>query len=201
MKISKNKIINVNKVEDEKIVLKEPGKYYFIMFNYSGILEVVVDSPNVDVNIFGLYRGEKTNSNKIKTVQDHRCSSSKSHVLIKGIFKDKTSFSHTGLIKIDKDLKDIETSQKNVSIVQSSSCHVRSFPFLEIKSNDVKCSHSSTIGETDKDQLLYLKSRGLNYQKSLELIHKGFFFSILDEVKEESMKKEVRTFLLEKLYF
>ncbi|MEY3148722.1 MAG: hypothetical protein RL688_1941, partial [Actinomycetota bacterium] len=54
-----------------------------------------------------------------------------------------------------------------------------SVPNLEIETNDVKCSHASTVGPIDEDQLFYLESRGVNPDVAQRLVVLGFFDEVL----------------------
>jgi len=57
-------------------------------------------------------------------------------------------------------------------------------PNLEIENNDVRCSHASTVGPVDEDQLFYLESRGVPTEVAERLIVGGFFDEVLDAVAE-----------------
>jgi Fe-S cluster assembly protein SufD len=58
---------------------------------------------------------------------------------------------------------------------------VKSEPDLEILSNEVFCTHGSTTGKPNEEQLYYLQTRGLSLQTAQEVYVKGF----LDEVREK----------------
>ena len=45
-------------------------------------------------------------------------------------------------------------------------CKLNTKPELKIFADDVKCSHGSTIGSIDKNQLYYLQSRGIGNKES-----------------------------------
>jgi Fe-S cluster assembly protein SufD len=44
---------------------------------------------------------------------------------------------------------------------------------MKIFNDDVVCKHGTTIGSLDKDQIFYLKSRGLDKKSSENLLLKG----------------------------
>lgn len=45
---------------------------------------------------------------------------------------------------------------------------------MEIKNNEVKASHSASVGRIDEEQLFYLESRGVEKHDAEKLIIKGF---------------------------
>ena len=57
-----------------------------------------------------------------------------------------------------------------------------SIPNLEIEANDVQCSHASTVGPIDDDQLYYLESRGIPPEDAERLIVLGFFDDVFDRL-------------------
>jgi Fe-S cluster assembly scaffold protein SufB len=47
-------------------------------------------------------------------------------------------------------------------------------PELEIETNNVKASHAASVGQVDKEQILYLMSRGLTKELAQDEIISGF---------------------------
>ena len=65
-------------------------------------------------------------------------------------------------------------------------------PNLEIETNDVKCSHASTVGPIDEEQRFYLESRGIPTQIAERLIVLGFFDEVLDQLPVGPLAEELR---------
>ena len=55
-------------------------------------------------------------------------------------------------------------------------------PGLEIITDDVKCSHGTTITNIDEDQIFYLTSRGIPQREAEQLVIRGFFDEILNRI-------------------
>ena len=55
-------------------------------------------------------------------------------------------------------------------------------PNLDIETNDVKCSHASTVGPIDEDQRFYLESRGVRPEVAERLVVLGFFDEVLEQL-------------------
>ena len=71
---------------------------------------------------------------------------------------------------------------KNQNLILSEGVFVESEPFLEIEANDVFCTHGSTTGKINEDQLYYMTSRGVNREEAKKLIVQGF----LEFVRQQS---------------
>ena len=68
---------------------------------------------------------------------------------------------YTGLIRIREEAKGSVAYQTNRNLTLSEGAWAESVPNLDIKTNDVKCSHASTVGPIDEEQRFYLESRGI----------------------------------------
>jgi len=199
-----NNIINLNTTKNRKITLDKPGKYTLFFFNLCSQPEITITSENIDVNILGIYIGRKNDSFYLNTTQHHKVGKSKSNLLIKGIFFDDAKFYYEGLIKIDKNAQKTQAHQKNQNIIESPDCHIESKPFLEIKANDIICTHGSTTGQISADQLHYLQTRGMKKNQAKKLLFEGFVQEIFDIMNTsqidkkiiEKYKKEILTLLI-----
>jgi Fe-S cluster assembly protein SufD len=65
-------------------------------------------------------------------------------------------------------------------------------PELEIYADDVKCSHGSTSGEIDPDQLFYLRARGVSENEAQGLLVLAFLAQAVDEIDSEVLADEIR---------
>ena len=69
-------------------------------------------------------------------------------------------------------------------------------PKLEIKTDEVRVSHSATVGQMDQEQLFYLRSRGLSHDESVRTLIKSFLAEALDQLSKA--KKDEKTKQLNK---
>ncbi len=180
--------IDLNKNKKKEIVLDKPGKYVAFMYNISGDFRFEIKKENVDLDIYGLFLGKDTDEFKINTIQHHDAPSAKSNLFIKGVFDGQSRFRHTGLIKIEKKGMKTHAYQKNQSIILSSQTYVESEPFLEILANDVFCTHGSTTGKLNEEQIYYLKTRGIADKQARKLLISGFINEIIWQLKAHGIK-------------
>lgn len=169
--------MNFVKVKNNKkaqFEITEPGKHIFFLHNFSGDFVADIQVKGAEVFIFGLYEGKDKDSFNLHTTQHHRVGESVSDLLIKGVFEDSSKLVYEGLIKIEKGAQQSNAYQKNQNLVMSDKVFVDSRPFLEIEANDVRCTHGSTTGRLDKDQIFYLRTRGLNEKNAEKALIEGF---------------------------
>lgn len=170
--------IDLNKQKTSKIKLNKPGKYVAFMKNVSGEFSFILNAEKIDLDIYGLFEGKKSDDFRIHTVQHHAAPNSISNLLIKGVFEDESKFHYTGLVKIDKNAQGSHAYQKNQNLILSPGAFVESEPFLEIEANEVFCTHGSTTGRLNEEQLYYLESRGIPKLQSKRLLVDGFIHEI-----------------------
>ena len=95
-------------------------------------------------------------------------------VEIRAVVEEGGEFNAKGKIKIAKNVSGINAFLKFKVLLLGKNARATVDPELEIESNDVKASHSASIGKVDEEQLFYLMSRGISRKKSVELIVKAF---------------------------
>jgi len=60
-------------------------------------------------------------------------------------------------------------------------------PELEIYADDVACSHGSTCGSVDEDQLFYLTSRGIPAAVAGNMLVLSFLAEAIEEIADEAL--------------
>lgn len=194
--------LNLNLEKKQKIQLKKPGQYLTFFYNLSGEIEIEILNNNISIEIFGIYFGEKNDNFSLKTTQHHLFPKSKSNLLIRGIFFDQSQFNYEGLIKIEKKAQKSVAYQKNQNLVFSPHCLIETKPYLEILANDVYCTHGSTTGQLNKNQIHYLRSRGIKINVAKKLLVEGFLNEIFNQIKSFGMEdkiKKVKSIILNNL--
>lgn len=154
------------------------------IYNQSGTFTFEITDSHIEVFIFGLFIGKGKDEYKVETIQRHTAPGSTSDLFIKGVFEDKSKFVYQGLIRLEKEAQKSHAYQKNQNLILSKHVFVDSRPFLEILANDVFCTHGSTTGKLNKEQLLYARMRGLSQKQAQEMLVEGFVNDVYDKVLE-----------------
>lgn len=129
-----------------------------------------------------LYFASKTQMHDFRTLQVHDAPRTYSDLLFKGAVGGSARSVYTGLIKIGKNAAHAEAFQTNRNLTLGDGAWAESVPNLEIETNEVKCSHASTVGSIDEEQRFYLESRGIAPDVAERLIVFGFFNDVLDRL-------------------
>ena len=126
-----------------------------------------------------LYFADGTQMHDFRTLQDHLAPKTYSDLLFKGAVQGTAKSVYTGLIRIREDARGSVAYQTNRNLTLSEGAWAESVPNLDIRTNDVKCSHASTVGPIDDEQRFYLESRGIPPEVAERLVVLGFFDDVL----------------------
>jgi len=147
-----------------------------------------------------LYFAGGTQMHDFRTLQEHVAPRTTSDLLFKGAVQDTAKSVYTGLIKIHKGAKGSVAFQTNRNLTLSHGAWAESVPNLDIETNDVKCSHASTVGPIDEDQLFYLESRGVHPDVAQRLVVLGFFDEVLAQLPVGGLADSLRDKVSRKLH-
>ncbi len=146
-----------------------------------------------------LYFAGGNQMHDFRTTQDHDAPNTNSDLLFKGAVQDHAASVYTGLIKIREHANGSVAYQTNRNLTLSDGAWAQSVPNLDIRTNDVKCSHASTVGPIDEDQRFYLESRGVQPEIAERLVVLGFFDEVLSQLPAHDLAGELRARVAAKL--
>ena len=150
-------------------------------------------------DIVALSFADENQTIDFRTFHSHIAPDTSSNLLFKGAIDDEARSIYTGLIRVGPDARGTNAFQTNRNLKLSDTAWAESVPNLEIENNDVTCSHASTVGPVEEEQMFYLQSRGVPDDVAERLIVDGFFAETLDALPLQSAVPMVRKALHEKL--
>ena len=135
--------------------------------------ESLLAGSGAESDLTAVYFGDGDQMLDFRTLQDHDAPNTRSDLLFKGAVEDTAQSVYSGLIRIRRDAQKSVAFQTNRNLVLTEGAEAKSVPNLEIEADDVKCSHASTVGPVDDDQLYYLATRGVPPEEAERLIVLG----------------------------
>ena len=140
---------------------------------------VKINSKNGFARLHGFSINPENGETFYNTHVYHHAEETESHQLFKSLNLDDALFEYNGKVTVAKNAQQINSYQLNQNIVLNQSATIHSRPQLFIDADDVKCSHGSTTGDINREQLLYLKSRGLDDIEAKRAILFAFLADVL----------------------
>ena len=162
-------------------------------------LRIALHESYSEAHLFGLYMSDEKEHIDNHTVVDHQMPNCDSNELYKGIMNGSSTGVFNGKIYVQQDAQKTNAFQSNKNILLSDNAAINTKPQLEIWADDVKCSHGCTTGKLDKEQLFYLKSRGIDEQSAKTLLITAFANEILEQIKSKEVRAYVQNLLHNKI--
>ncbi len=158
-------------------------------------LTININDEGCEANMYGLYLvGAKTHIDN-HTVVDHKAPHSFSNEFYKGILADQSKGVFNGKIFVREGAQKTNAFQSNNNILLSDDAVINTKPQLEIWADDVKCSHGCTTGQLDEEALFYLRARGIERKKAMDLLLDAFASEVVEKVNFDPIKAYISDFL------
>ena len=132
-------------------------------------------------------------------VMDHAAPRCTTRQYYKNILSDSSKSEFNSLVHVRRDAQKSDSNQLNKNLLLSDLAQAYSRPKLKIDADDVACTHGATVGQLEKEELFYLRSRGFSEKAARFVLTYGFAEEIMEEFKPESLKKELELLVKEQL--
>ena len=123
------------------------------------------------------------------TQQHHKAQGTHSDLLYKEVLRDESRVIWRGMIKVDPAAQQTDGYQRSDALMLSEDARCDSIPGLEIEADDVRCTHGSTTGRVDEEQIFYAQSRGISENEAMHMIVEGFFQQVYDRIPIEVVRE------------
>ncbi|MFU8888559.1 MAG: Fe-S cluster assembly protein SufD [Trueperaceae bacterium] len=162
-------------------------------------VEVDLEGPGSESEMLGLYFADEGQHYNQYTLQHHASDHALSDLLFKGALRDASTAVYSGVIVVDPGAQKTDAYQTNRNLLLDDESEAVSIPQLEIKANDVRCSHGSTTGPVPEDQRFYLMSRGLRPEVAEHVLVTGFLYEVMSRVTLPKLAQYVERVVQAKL--
>lgn len=161
-------------------------------------LHLGFDGPGAEAVLDGLYVGVANEHVEQHVTVDHSASHCTSHQKYKGVLADRARGVFDGTIVVARGTKATVAHQENRNLVLSNEAIAHTKPHLEIDADDVKCSHGATVGRLDREQLFYLRSRGISAERAKAILTLAFAREMTDRVENAALRAALSRRVLER---
>ena len=188
-----NKTINI---QDRKSIGKRDSQVNWVdlclgsKYTKSQVISNL-NEPGAESNNTVLFLGSDNQQYDIYTSSLHNAKNTTSKIITKGVLNNESKALSRSLVKIKENAPKSNGYEKQEALLLSENAEADAIPYLEIDNNDVKCSHSSAVGQIDKEKIFYLMSRGLNKSEAKKKIVEGYFSPILELLSNKELKSNI----------
>ena len=110
---------------------------------------------------------------------------------MKGIAQDKAHAAAHGIIMIGPQGNGTDTYLTQSVLMLDATAKVDAVPALEIKTNDVKASHSASVARVSPEDLFYFASRGIPAKEARQMFVEGFLGEVVQRFPDETAEKTI----------
>jgi Fe-S cluster assembly protein SufD len=129
----------------------------------------------------------------ITTVVSHDAPNCASRQTVKNVLSGRSRGVFQGKIEVARIAQKTDGYQMNQALLLSREAEIDCKPELEIFADDVKCSHGATVGELDRGQIFYLRSRGVPEAEARAILVRAFLTEALDAIADEGFRAVLET--------
>jgi Fe-S cluster assembly protein SufD len=131
-------------------------------------------AAGVELKVRGIYDLHGKGRSEVSVVLHHLSPHTKATTVLKGVVRDTAFLRLVGRIIIEKDCGDSHSFLTERVLLLSDTAKAETVPDLEIKTDDVSCSHAASLSRIPEEHIFYLMSRGLTRTAAEEAVVKGF---------------------------
>jgi Fe-S cluster assembly protein SufD len=145
--------------------------------------------PGAECDLNGLYTVGEQQLNDFHLDVRHSVPDCTSREQFKGVLYGKGRAVFDGRILVEQQAQHSDAVLTNDNLMLSRDAEVDTKPQLEIHADDVKCSHGTTVGQIDPQQVYYLRSRGIDALAARKMLCLGFAGEVLDTIDTEVVRE------------
>lgn len=136
-------------------------------------------------NVYWQFYGQQNEQYTLDAVNTFNGKSGAGQMYLRGIAEDTAHITCNGLIKIGLQGGQTDTYLTENVLMLDKTAKVDATPGLEIKTNDVKASHSATVSRITEEDLFYFAARGIPEAIARHMFIEGFLEADTELLPEE----------------
>ena len=115
----------------------------------------------------------------------HAAANTTSSIVSKSISRGGGRSSYRGLVQIGKDAHGSKSSVVCDALLVDDISRTDTYPYVDVRTDDVEMGHEATVSKVSEDQLFYLQQRGLSEEEAMAMVVRGFVEPIARELPME----------------
>lgn len=115
----------------------------------------------------------------------HAASNTSSTITSKSISKDGGTATYRGHIKVEEGVENARSKVECDALLIDGESTTNTYPYMDIKSDDVAIEHEATVSKISDDQIFYLMSRGMSEDEAAGMIVNGFLDPLVKQLPME----------------
>jgi Fe-S cluster assembly protein SufB len=115
----------------------------------------------------------------------HAAPNTSSTIISKSVARGGGRTSYRGLVQVNEGASGSKSTVKCDALLVDTISRSDTYPYVDVREDDVSMGHEATVSKVSDDQLFYLMSRGLTEDEAMAMIVRGFIEPIARELPME----------------
>jgi Fe-S cluster assembly protein SufB len=115
----------------------------------------------------------------------HAAPHTSSNIISKSVARGGGRTSYRGLVQVQEGAHGSKSTVKCDALLVDDISRSDTYPYVDVREDDVSMGHEATVSKVSEDQLFYLMSRGLTEDEAMAMIVRGFIEPIARELPME----------------
>jgi Fe-S cluster assembly protein SufB len=115
----------------------------------------------------------------------HQAPNTSSTIISKSVARGGGRTSYRGLVQVNEGASGSASTVKCDALLVDTVSRSDTYPYVDVREDDVSMGHEATVSKVSEDQLFYLMSRGMNEDEAMAMIVRGFVEPIARELPME----------------
>jgi Fe-S cluster assembly protein SufB len=115
----------------------------------------------------------------------HAAPYTSSAIVSKSVARGGGRTSYRGLVQIQEQAHHSKSTVRCDALLVDSISRSDTYPYVDVRVDDVAMGHEATVSKVSEDQLFYLMSRGMTEEEAMAMIVRGFIEPIARELPME----------------
>ncbi|TFV53126.1 Fe-S cluster assembly protein SufB [Blastococcus sp. TF02A-35] len=115
----------------------------------------------------------------------HAAPHTSSTIVSKSVARGGGRTSYRGLVQVDEGAYGSKSTVKCDALLVDTISRSDTYPYVDVREDDVAMGHEATVSRVSEDQLFYLMSRGLTEDEAMAMVVRGFVEPIARELPME----------------
>jgi Fe-S cluster assembly protein SufB len=115
----------------------------------------------------------------------HQAPNTSSTIISKSIARGGGRTSYRGLVQVLEGAEHTKSTVKCDALLVDTISRSDTYPYVDVREDDVQMGHEATVSKISDDQLFYLMSRGMTEDEAMAMIVRGFIEPIARELPME----------------
>ena len=115
----------------------------------------------------------------------HLAPHTSSNIISKSVARGGGRTSYRGLVEVHKGAHHSASTVKCDALLVDDISRSDTYPYVDVREDDVSMGHEATVSKVSEDQLFYLMSRGMTEDEAMAMVVRGFVEPIARELPME----------------